>query len=93
MDFKLCSNCADVFYALDDSKDPEKWHIFNVLDVQTPQSVRWHLIRNIWVSQTAEINIGTYMEGTVKDRDARTFQSVVAICTSKDFQYGPNIPG
>ena len=67
MDFKLCSNCADIFYALDDSKDAEKWHIFNVEDVQTPQSIRWHLIRNIWVSQTAEINIGKYTETTIKD--------------------------
>ena len=76
MDFKLCSNCADVFYALDDSKDSEKWHVFNVLDVQTPQSVRWHLIRNIWVSQTAEINIGTYVKGTVKDRDVWISSSI-----------------
>ena len=67
MDFKLCSNCADIFYALDDSKDAEKWHFFNVEDVQTPQSIRWHLIRNIWVSQTAEINIGKYTETTIKD--------------------------
>ena len=60
-----------MFYALDDSKDSEKWHSFNIEDVQTPQSVRWHLIRNLWVSQTAEINIGTYVKGTVKDRDVR----------------------
>lgn len=62
MDFKLCSNCADVFYALDNEKDPEQWHVFNIEDVQTPQSIRWHLIRNIWISQTAEINIGKYEE-------------------------------
>ena len=65
MDFKLCSNCADVFYALDNEKDPEQWHVFNIEDVQTPQSIRWHLIRNIWLSQTAEINIGKYEESTI----------------------------